>query len=637
MIDQDFLPVFKSHVFFAEVEAGVYFNGGSERTFILQGKGLYPLVSRLVSAMDGKASVGQLAGILPPQAQPLFWNLLGQLTQRNLLIDFRAARDTLPAAYWTHYGETLAYFRDNVPDFSEAFLSWRGAPIAVAGSGYAFKALVRALARSGVARLAILHDAPDGAAPSLKEITAALEAQAAADEEFRFEMLTDVRDIVDHPGRVVYAADDVDTAAPGAVLSTLLAERPDRLLVGGVADGEGFVGPQSVAGGGSVQDLFDRLRPKPDAIPHSITSRSVIGNLLALETMRLDNGLARAGQNDDRARLNDWWLHVSPGPEILLRPAPSAPRRERPAPAGQKFTPPPLAADTQQSAFEELQARLTVLFDGRTGLFSRRAGDDVRQIPLSLEQVEVFWPRCFGLAPVTVTGWGLNVNDAGVRGLMLAIERYAANLETALSRERFGGLVAAPDEAQWQERALLRAVVEAPGVAAHARLMTVPADGLRALLADVKRQHAEPWQAVTAIRNARALMRLAEIGATEPLKLYLAKVTPAGPFVGAVSADVRMAEGAGFTAIAALTEALGELCGRMQLDAPVAGDALSRWAWETAEATAGTDDLQAVSDLEAVQGWLAEQGYGLRADRFDLDPVFEVHGVPVGTLSLERD
>jgi hypothetical protein len=638
MPETEMLPVLKGHVFFAEVEAGIYFNGGSERTFVLQGKGLYPLVSKLIAAMNGKVGAGQLAASLPPHIQPLLWKLLGELSSRNLLIDARGADALLPQSYRDAFGETIGYFRDNVPDFAPAFLRWRETPVLAAGSGHVLKSLVRALARLGIRNLWVLDDGSAPAGPDLAEIQAALAEHGELDVEFRFTMLDGADDLGLCPpnARIVYGSDVVDASGTESIIRRLLAKEHCRFIAGGVLDGEGFVGPESFEGMSSLLDLADRMRPRAAHLPHSLMSRSVIGNLLALETMRSEIGLPRGGKKGARALLRNWALHISPGPEIMLRPVFPVPSGEVGHAEPETLNiPSELPSDREPTEFELLSSRLAALFDTHTGLFSSEPGRDVCQLPLAHEAIEIIWPRSFDREPQTVTAWGLNAGDAAKRATLEAISLYAAGVEDSLHLSRPGMLITAGDEGEWRALALVGAVTGEAGLAAEILVYPLSADSIR-LRAGKAANDAEGVRKLSEVRDAKTLLRLVQLYDPVPPEMLLGRFGASGPFLCAAKAGGLSAGGRGSSAGTAIIECLGSLCSRLQLTTP--GEAEEFPAWTSrprGNDDFSWDDSEGSGDSATLQTWIEQRGYRVRERPFRADAVLAAYGLGIGSISLE--
>jgi hypothetical protein len=632
------LPVLKGHVFFAEVEAGVYFNGGSERTFVLQGKGLYPLISKLVAAMNGKVSARQLAGSLPPHIQPLLWKLLGELSSRNLLIDAQGADDLLPQWLGDIFGETISYFRDNVPGYAPAFLRWRETPILAAGSGYVLKSMIRSLVRLGIRNLWVLDDGSAPAGPGLAEILAALAEHEEVDPEFRFTTLGGVGDLGQSPpnARIVYGSDLVDAAGPKSIIPLLLAKEGCRFIAGGVLDGEGFVGPESFDGMSSLLDLADRMRPRSGSLPHSLMSRSVIGNLLALETMRSEIGLPRGGKKGARALLRNWALHISPGPEIMLRPVFPVPTGEIGHAEPETLTiPSELPSDREPTEFELLSSRLAALFDTHTGLFSSEPGRDVCQLPLAHEAIEIIWPRSFGREPETVTAWGLNAGDAAKRATLEAISLYAVGVEDNLQLSRPGILITAGDEDEWRALALVGAVAGEAGLAGEILVYPLSADSIR-LRAGKAANDAEGLRKLSEVRDAKTLLRLVQLYDPDPPEMLLGRFGGSGPFLCAAKAGGLAAAGGGASAGAAIIECLGSLCSRLQLSAPGESEEFPAWTRRPlGNDDFSWDDSEGSGDSAALQTWIEQRGYKVRERPFRADAVLAAYGLGIGSISLE--
>ena len=183
---KDHKPVLKSYVFFSEVDDGVYFNGGSEKSFILPGRGLYPVISKLISAMDGSRTVEQLVDALPEKVTPVFLHLHSQLDSRGLLADNSKAQEVLSADVRARYEDVLSYLSDMTNEHEEIFRRWRETSVAVIGNGFSTKSCLRALTSLGVGSVLSVLDQNDDR-PTEPEILSAVLDHKSADEDFVFE------------------------------------------------------------------------------------------------------------------------------------------------------------------------------------------------------------------------------------------------------------------------------------------------------------------------------------------------------------------------------------------------------------------------------------------------------------------
>ncbi|HVQ07016.1 MAG TPA: hypothetical protein VMS43_01140, partial [Allosphingosinicella sp.] len=146
-------PLLKSYVVFVGVEDGVQFEAGLD-SFLLKGRGLFPLVTRIVSLFDGTRTAAAIEAIVPEKARPLLGLLLAELERKRMIQMVPETVDSpLGPDIEALYAGSIGYLKDQIPDWSAVFRRWRETTILAAGAGLSYRVMVRNLLRSGVRHL----------------------------------------------------------------------------------------------------------------------------------------------------------------------------------------------------------------------------------------------------------------------------------------------------------------------------------------------------------------------------------------------------------------------------------------------------------------------------------------------------
>lgn len=542
----------KSYVYFTQVDEGVYFRAGGD-TLYVRGQGIYPLISKVMNALDGLRTVEEVTGALPDKAKAFATQLIAQLSAKSML---QAAADDhlarIAPAEQQLYSDTLTYLKDNVQDYAQAFLRWREQPVAVAGAGYSLKALVRALARSGVRDLTVCLETSAPAAPRRAEVEAALAAHRRLDSAFTYRFAEGeeaAQALADGKRRAVYVNDALDRS--GGWLAGLEQSGRADLLVAGVLDGWAIVGPDPATGSATLADLADRLLPGEEigAAPYPPVALSIVGNLTAVEMLAASAGIAR---DDAPGRLGDRFLHVQSGGAISLHPVAASTGLAQRRPMHTK-----VLSDAAQpeggAGFAALHRALHGLLDPLAGLFEHDRSHGLRNIPQFHARVRLRLPRRLGGGVHSVVRWGGNQDAADVKALVSAAQRYARLSGAALGIAGSAHIVAAPDAAAWRAAALAQALLRSERYAA---------DGVR-------------YQVDAASITDPELVAMLRILAlfTPAMPAMALDTVPGYPaFRALVDIDGQRSSAVAGHAHAALEEALGLAISRLQAGGAVDGD-----------------------------------------------------------------
>lgn len=435
----------KNYVFFRESETGVWFDAG-RRSFALNGKGIYPLVERLLNALETSGrSPDALVAELPEKLRSFAQRLFGELARHDMLQRGSVA-DAARGLHAPHV-EFLKYLEDNLDDSAreQALARWRAATIAVVGHGYAAKAAAGLLADSGCGRL--LLRCTSTADVGLDELDLSLRGRGSDVElsagEFDPASMAAMADgLVIAAGERLHVDDAIAYAhaARGAGL-TVCAGLPvnGQLAVLAMA-GDDMPG---------IADLADWLLPPAVPITPSPVNLAIAGSIAAQEMIARFFGIESIG--DAAARI------ISPYSEVGVCPVPPSPRRHA---AGATLRSPDASAriempdERELSPYERLRLALAPWTDPALRVLGTGLPEALPQLPLYHEAFAVRQPGAASDRVQVVVGWGLGPEEAGLRATMNAIALLAV--------QEFGAghpLVAGQVEEEWRAVAFARAFI----------------------------------------------------------------------------------------------------------------------------------------------------------------------------------
>jgi hypothetical protein len=438
----------KNYVFFRETDKGVWFDAG-RRSFALNGKGIYPLVERLLNALEKSGrDPDELSAGLPETVRPFARRLFGELARHGMLQRDIAGMDDAGSSRHAAHSEFLKYLQDNAADDSlgDKLSGWRRATIAVVGDGYAAKAAAGVLVDSGCGRV-LLHCAST--------------TEVGRDE---FELALGDRS----DSEFVVSEDDFDpSAAAGPVAGLVLAsggglaiERAIGLAGRGRQAGMTVCAALPVNGHllamamdaddmPGIADLADWLLPPADVVTFSPENLAIAGSIAAQEMIARFFGILGARRGGARI--------VSPYSEVSECLIPASPRHH----AHDAIVRPPdmtgrieMPEERVLSQYELLRMALTPWLDPALSVLTLDLPEALPQLPLYHEAFAVRQPGRSRDDVQIAVGWGLNPEEAGLRASMNAI--------AVLAEQEFGsqqGLVAGMDDDAWRSGAFARAFV----------------------------------------------------------------------------------------------------------------------------------------------------------------------------------
>lgn len=406
-------PRIKSYVYFDQHPEGVFFRSGGE-AFILRGRGIYPIVAKLVERLDGQSDLQLLSNSLPEPLRPLLAAIVSELAKRSFLVDCSDGdlEADLHGPLNPHEVQVLAYLADHVGHPVRAFVHWRDRDIVLVGDGRIAAAAREALVQLGARKIASVPD------------LAALQPGPA----------------LDGPDAALLVAIDVASEADNAAINLLAPST----LVAGQSGGSVVVVP-------AAQLAHVPRKGGADAVTPADPQCALAGKLLAHELFIRETGIA-----DAVVRASG--KHILPSLRVVdfaLDPA-EAVKDVR------------AATDRPLSDFEKFWATLDPLFQEPTGLFRLNALPETSQLPLFHRQISLSRGES-----QSVRGWGLGFEDASRRALRQAVEAH-----TALSVEGPAVTLAGFSREEAEARRELILALSDPGQHARAEVLRVEAKDL---------------------------------------------------------------------------------------------------------------------------------------------------------------
>ncbi|MDT8999853.1 hypothetical protein RQP53_11290 [Paucibacter sp. APW11] len=531
----------KNHVFFRPTPKGVLFDAGKQ-SFVLQGKGVYSFVERVIALMDAGHSLEQIERNLPVKLFALYQQLMQALLSHGMLIDDSADALLLEAAGEPDaLREFIKYLQDKLPPslYRPALQRWRESSVLLVGDGYALKAAAKALANSGVGQLQVMVSEEKGRV-SAAEIRASLAASGVRGQRHSVRHGLPAAADLQAQALLLLASDADDGEAQALYCDALAGTAGTPCLIGARLAGQAFVLPLAEPGQPGLQDLLQWLPPNA-AEAHSPASLALMGSVAAQHALRYVFNIELDGLRRQAHRINPY-LELSQHPILA---APLLQRREPLARDAQHFISQLQApADRPLSRYEALRVDLAPWFDAVTGVLRAPSGRPVGQLPLYHDAIELRFPRLAQRPSELLLGWGLNAEQAGMRALAGALTRQAQIGQSASVAAR---TCCAFDEQDWQRQALALALVQS---------------------ADFVEQRHCAWLdcASSGDGTLQLLQRLLKFLRPEPARFLLhwhpgAAACLAECFLG----DELIASAVACTPLLAMQEAMGRACSDAQL------------------------------------------------------------------------
>jgi hypothetical protein len=376
----------------------------------------------------------------------------------------------------------------------------------------------------------------------------------------------------------------------------------------GIVNARGIIGPWSQdADATRWSDVAARVEPEDESgrCAPSAELCGVVASCAALELLKCSAGI-------DPGRLADAVLDVDSDLQISLRDVcrgPGSPIYARPL--GRSGPRVSVASGVDpNTSIEQLKTQLSGLLDPHFGVIVEAIRDARVQIPLPHGAFYVRRTPASRDSRDLVLDWGLSPEDAYIRALHRALERYAANVQPPEGSH--GGWVAHQSEAGWSMIASSQAVV-------HSKLFAEEAQWNEIEVADLRER--DPYQ----------LFQVASILSAQRARVVLGAI----PWVSAAYAGVVYCKehcfyGIGATPSAAIREALGCACSVMQRGAQAAALPANL----ASAAAASRRNIAAVDVEGSIEQQLNNRGYTLVSHQFTGDPWPSAAGMHIGRKVL---
>lgn len=434
-------PLLKAGVLHAQVEDGTYIELG-ERSFLVRGERLFPIVSRILACFDGERPAHLIRASLPEKLMPVFDQVFDRLAHHRMLTS--GPRHAIPADH--PHASTLAFFREATSRWREAFKAWTVARIALAGSRELLPVLARALASAGAGHVSIVDlDAAEAASTGDGRDAPSPEWPPGCE---RLDRAAALRMEKTPRSLLLYAALDAPQEDAFADIEAL-SRSHEVVIVGAVRGGLGIVGPDCRAGLTPWRSLMAKT---PDAgPPFTRAALRVLASLLAFEAMQeriaaWSDDPEEYGLRASRFRMvrNDGSVD-SHDVDVFLA-------------SGRRLG----DAVEETSPVAHVDPQTTRFFDPATGPF-RDASVPGPEYPLAHRAVALTFPQAQGeVGDETLWAWGIDPAAAEQRLMLDAFATLMTHLAGHVPGPGVSPLVAAGSEEDARAQAAAFAIATAP-------------------------------------------------------------------------------------------------------------------------------------------------------------------------------
>lgn len=377
-----------------EVDEGTYIECGS-RNFMIRNRQLFPLIERILGALDGRAEPAEVRAALPEKVWPLFDRLLASLERSRMLTtgpgDLVLDRPGLQNVF--------LYLQEVTYDARACYAQWSGLPLTLAGPPALILPLLSHLLASGAADLTIVADTFGPADMAAAETLGGDFARAVRFEDRQIVLARPV----DRESLLVCALDGRPGAETLADLE-LIAARHGPCLFAAICGDLALIGPEAVGGLGRWPDLLPLL-PGTDA-PMAPLARAVLPALLAFEALQARLAPWTGEPLDAARRLTDFRI-LQNDCRVATYDAGIALASQRPLAAASPLV------ENGSTVPEEIRQPL---FDPWIGLL-RDADVEGPEYPLAHRALSIVG----GEGGTAVCAWGVDYASADERCLALAL------------------------------------------------------------------------------------------------------------------------------------------------------------------------------------------------------------------------
>jgi hypothetical protein len=592
----------KSYVYFGQTDQGVFFEAGND-SFVLKGKGLYPIVSKFMQVMDSGAVVTEFITQVPDKLQTILMTLFMSLHQKKMLHPVYDTKANTPINSEHTLSNELQHFAEDnlgVQQATAGLLKWKNTSVALVGQGVALKSACKALIDSSVKHVDVFYHDIDNAFMNKDEV--ATLAQTTSN------MLPVIAMKANHPQEqdisnvdLVLIVSDNCNEALFIELQDWAGKQGKDCFLATVFEGEALCLPLLKDRTIGLDDILFWTQSRKTEADHSPASLSILGCIAVQHLLCHSLGI-------DVESLSHSFTRVSPHLEITSHPLLAAISEESANRQSSAYNYPnqfQLPDDRELADYEIYKMHLAPWFDEKFGCLALGSDEHVRQVPLFQFPISISIP---GDKSSHVYGWGVDLAQAGISALSFALSSL---LTVAYPKQK---MTVAFDETQWQTQARSNAIVSSQ----------LFAKGYQWIWLNKK---------VLTDANSQMLLRLLSYQTTDDFGIQLLTLADADTYVAQIVLHgERILSTSGSTQLEAIHEALGQCCSHFQLQ-----DTQQPTYWQTLGI--GFDpqsDRPALEDLDALQKTLISKT-NLKLSYHRVNPFGFPDSVICGYAAVEQE
>lgn len=426
--------------FLPDADGNVYFrnNIGS---FRIEGRGIDQWIEKLLPALDGSTTLGELTSGLPAEYKERILDIAGALYRNGFVRDISQDRPhRLPEPIVSKYAPQIEFLDSFGGSGASRFQAYRETKVLAIGSGSFLVSLVSALLESGLPKLHLLIT--DAETTNLQRIEELASHARKSDPEaeikdvsVRSEGSASWREALQPYDVVMFVAEQCD--ARGLRLIEACCREADKMFIPAIGIERigmagPFVRPDSEACWESAWRRLHRLplNRDPQLYAFSSTAGSLLANLIVFEAFKAVTGVTdRASQAEcfllNLETLEGEWHSFLPHP-LIDEPVSAEPLPD----AGTLIEEQDGRADPN-----ELLTYFNGLTSPATGIFHVWEEGELRQLPLAQCRVQAADPLSDGpaeLLPEFVCG-KLTHEEARREAGLAGMEAYSSRIARTLS------------------------------------------------------------------------------------------------------------------------------------------------------------------------------------------------------------